>query len=422
MIGSALVLAIIVMALILLEGFFSGSEIAIISANKALLRKRYGPQSRVSEMLERFHQEPQWLIGTHLIGTNICVVAASTLVTFYFRGRYGGIGELYALLIMSPTLLLLGEMVPKIAFQEYADRLASKSLTGLYFFSYVFYPLVWALALIGETASRVLGGPKGSAEPFLSRSELKYLLTSFQRRKDLPAHEQKMIRRIFRFSETTASEVMIPLVEIRALEEQETVERSLNLANRHPYTIYPVYRKRVDTIVGLVKMTDLLAAPDPNKKIADLAQPVIFVPETMPVDQLLARMQKENFLLAIVVDEYGGCVGIVTREDILEEIIGEIEDEHATEKPLFRQLAENRWLLNARMEIDRINESFGWNLPRDDYETLAGFLLNLFQRIPRSGELIRYRDLIFLVKRTSPRAILEVMVSREKEEPGQSES
>jgi len=422
MISGPIALLITVIILILLEGFFSGSEIAIVSANKTLLRKRYGAQSRVAIMLERFLKEPQWLIGTHLIGTNLCVVAASTLATFYFREKYGALGELYTLLIMSPTLLLLGEMVPKIAYQEYADRLASKSLLGLYFFSYVFYPLVWFLALLGEGASRILGGEKGEAEPFLPRAELKYLLTSYQRRKDLPLHEQRMIRRIFRFSETTIGEVMIPLVEIRALEEMDTIERALTLANRHPYSRYPVYRKRIDNITGLLKMTDLLAGSDPLKKIGELAQPVNFVPETMPVDQLLARMQRENFQTAVVADEYGGCIGVITREDILEEIIGEIEDEHTQEKPLYRQLSENRWLINARMEIDQINESLGLNLPKEDYETLAGFLLNQFQRIPRSGELIRYRDLIFLVKRASPRAILEVMVSKEPEDHQPSES
>jgi len=416
MISSIGTLLIIVVILILLEGFFSGSEIAIISANKTLLKQRYGEQSRVANVITSFLKEPQWLIGTHLLGTNLCVVASSTLVTFYMHKKYGELGELYTVLLLSPTLLLLGEMVPKIYFQEYADRVAGKSLLGLWLFSYLFYPAVWVLAQLGEWASRILGGSKGESEPFLARSELKYLLISARQRKNLPAHEQRMIRRIFKFSETSVGEVMIPLVEIRALEEQDTVERALTLANRHPYSRYPVYRKRIDNIIGLVKLTDLLASADPVKKVSELIQAVNFVPETMPADQLLAKMQRENFQTAVVVDEYGGCVGIVTREDILEEIIGEIEDEHAREQASFRQIAPDKWLINARMEIDRINEIFGWNLPKEDYETLAGFLLNLFQRIPRAGELIRFKNLIFLVKRASPRVILEVMVTREEDE------
>ncbi len=415
--SSGLILLIAAVAgLILLEGFFSGAEIAIISANKTLLVNRYGPDSRVAKMLEHFHREPQWLIGTHLIGTNLCVVISSTLVTFYLRAKYGAIGEFYAVLLMSPLLLLLAEMVPKMAFQEYADRLAAKSLLGLRFFSFLFFPLVWVLAKIAQWATLVLGGEKEDAEPFLTRSEFKYLLTSYRRRKSLQAHEQRMIKRVFRFSETTVGEVMIPLVDLRGLEEHETVERALVVANRHPYAQYPVFHRRIDDIIGQVQMTDLLAEGDRTKKVSELAKPVNFVPETMPVDQLLTRMQREGFLAAMVVDEYGGCIGIITREDILEEIVGEIEDQREFDKPLYRQVGPNRWMLNARMEIDQINEIFGWDLPKEDYETLGGFLLNQFQRIPRAGELLRFQNLTFLIKRTSPRAILEVMVSKEEEE------
>jgi len=147
-------LLVVVAILLLLEEFFSGSEIAIISANKPLLKKRAGEKSLVSRILDQFQAQPQHLLGTHIIGTNLCVVASSTLATFYFRGRYGEIGELYTLLIMSPLLLVLGEMVPKMAFQEYAQKLAPKSLLGLWFFSWVFYPLVWFLGLLAEGASQ----------------------------------------------------------------------------------------------------------------------------------------------------------------------------------------------------------------------------------------------------------------------------
>ena len=125
--------------------------------------------------------------------------------------------------------------------------------------------------------------------------------------------------------------------------------------------------------------------------------------------------------MAVVVDEYGGCIGIVTREDILEEVVGEIQDESEQERPLYRQVGFNRWLIQGRMEIDQINEIFGWNLPKGDYETLAGFLLDKFQRIPKIGELVRYENFTFLIKRANPRGILEVMVYLEEEQPPKQE-
>ena len=406
-------LLVLVAILLLLEGFFSGSEIAIISANKPLLKKRAGEKSLVSRILDQFQAQPQHLLGTHIIGTTLCVVASSTLATFYFRERYGEIGELYTLLIMSPLLLILGEMVPKMAFQEYAQRLASKSLLGLWFFSWVFYPLVWFLGLLAEGASRLLGGGKGEAEPFFSRSELKFLLTG-SRSRLIPSQEEKMIRRVFRFTETRVGQVMIPLVEVKALDENSTLAQALEFASRYPFSRYPVYQERIDNIIGMVESRDLLSA-SPSSKLKELVKPVKYVPETMPVDELLQMMQKENFIFAVVVDEYGGCVGIITREDILEEVIGEIEDEHEQKRPLWRKLAPGRWLINARMEIDQLNELFGWSLPKNGYETLAGFLLDQFQRIPRTGEILRWKDFTFLVRKAEPRSILEVIVLKEEE-------
>jgi putative hemolysin len=415
---SAATVIIICAVLIVLNALFAGAEIAVVSANKTLVRKRAGEESLVARLLEQFHEKPQIILGSYIIGTTICTVAASTLAAFYLSGKYGETGEVYAIVIMTPLLLVLAEMAPKIAFQERANSLAGNSLVGLWAASRVFYPLVWLLGLIAEAASRLTGGRAGEAEPFFSKSELEYMLVEHRDREALAPHEQKMIRRIFRFSETTVDEVMIPLVDVKAVEENAVVRQALDVAARWTYSRYPVFSERVDNIVGTIKTTELLAAPDKNQKVAALVKPVLFVPETMHVDELLARMQRENFLMAAVVDEYGGVIGIVTREDILEEVIGDIRDEHEPEKHLYRQIAANRWMIDARMEIDQINEVFRWNLPKDDYETLSGFLLDRFQRIPKIGEIIRFENFTFLVKRANPRAILEVMVYREEPEPG----
>jgi putative hemolysin len=395
---------------------FAGAEISVISANKSLVKSRAGDGSLTARLLDLFHQEPQRFIGTYIIGSTICTSAASTLAAFYLDARFGADGSLYAMLIMTPLLLVFSEMAPKIAFQEHANAAAPNSLAGLWVFSWIFFPLVWALGLIAESASRLSGAEKGRAEPFLSKSELEFLLVERRDREALAPHEQKMIRRIFRFSETSVDEVMIPLVDVKAVEENATVKQALDLATRWTYSRYPVFSERIDNIIGTIKTTDLLAVSDQSQKVSSLVKPALFVPETMHVDELLARMQREEFLMAMVVDEYGGTIGIVTREDILEEVVGEIRDEHEPEKHLYRQLAPNRWMINARMEVDQINESFGWNLPKDDYETLAGFLLDRFQRIPKIGEIIRFENFTFLVKRANPRAIIEVMVYREETE------
>ena len=224
-----------------------------------------------------------------------------------------------------------------------------------------------------------------------------------------------MIDRIFEFSETLVEEAMIPLVEVEALSEKATVEEALHRIVRNMYSRYPVYRDRIDNVVGMIETVSLLEAKEFGEAIAPLVSEVRYVPFNKPVDELLLEMQGEAFNFAVVVDEYGGCIGIVTREDIIEEIVGEIEDEHDEPVVLYKRLDQKRILVNSRMEIDDINQVLAWNLPEGDYETLGGFLLTLFRRVPQTGERIRFQDLIFTIREANPRAVQEVIVEDHEE-------
>ncbi len=412
MIGLGALLFVVLFALIS-EAFFSGSEIAVVASNKALLLKRTNLGIRLERMVEDFRQKPQRLLGTALIGTDLSVVVSTSLVTLYLRHRFGEAGELYTLLIMSPMLLIFGEMIPKVIFQHFADRIAPRVLPLLKFFSYIFYPILITLIGMADLLMFILRAGREKTNPFFTREQLQFLLTSSPLQKFEKKPEHKMIRRVFRFFESTVKEVMIPLIEVQAFKESATVSEVKKSVRALPYSRYPVYRERVDDVVGVLHTFDLINLPDEAATIKSLVRGVVYVPETMPVDDLLLRMQKENFAMASVVDEYGGCVGIITIEDILEEIVGEIEDEHDEVPRLFRTLGPNRWLIQARMEIDSINENLGLNLPEDeDYETLGGLLLSRLHHIPRTGEVLRYQDLTFLVRKANPRGIEEVLVSR----------
>jgi putative hemolysin len=411
-IGVGILLFVVFFALIS-EAFFSGSEIAVVASNKALLHKRTSFGIRLERMVEEFRQRPQRILGTALIGTNLSVVASTSLVTLYLRHRYGEAGELYTLLIMSPLLLICGEMIPKVIFQHFADRLAPRVLPLLKLFSYIFYPILVTLIGMADLLMFILRAGREKTNPFLTREQLRFLLTSSASQNLEKKTEHKMIRRVFRFFESTVKEVMIPLIEVQAFKESAPVSEVKKKVRALPYSRYPVFRERVDDVVGILHAFDLIDHPDESLTIKSLMRPAVYVPETMPVDDLLLRMQKENFAMASVVDEYGGCVGIITMEDILEEIVGEIEDEHDEAPRLFRTLGHNRWLIQARMEVDHINENLGLDLPEEeDYETLGGFLLSRLHHIPRAGEILRYQDLTFLVRKASPRGIEEILVSR----------
>ena len=413
---SVAALIVIVALCLVLEAFFSGSEIAVVASNKALLRQRAAEGSRLRRLIQEFQEQPQWLLGTTLIGTNLSTVISVSTATIFFRGRYGEIGELYTLLFISPLILLFAEMVPKVYFQQYADRIAPRVLIPLRGVSRMFSPLLAVLTGLAGGLTRILGGDQG-VSPFVTREEIQSLLTSSGHSPERQSHERRMIGRVFRFAETLVREVMIPLFQVRALDQESTVAEALEQVRKGMHSRYPVFAERVDNVVGALVSVELLQAPDPKTLIKDLIRPVVYLPEGMAVRDALARMQKESFLLAAVVDEYGGCVGIITREDILEEIVGEIEDEHDRKLRLFRKLDSASWLIQARMEIDQINETLHLDLPEGEYETLAGFLLSRFGRIPKVGEQLRFHDLVFVVSEVTPRAIQAVTVTREPRPP-----
>jgi CBS domain containing-hemolysin-like protein len=222
-----------------------------------------------------------------------------------------------------------------------------------------------------------------------------------------------MINRIFDFTKTRVKEGMVPLIEVKALDEENTVGDAINLIASQGHSRIPVYRERVDNIIGVVNSFDLFTAPRTEEKLGKLIRSCFYVPESKPIDELLLEFQRSGNHIAVVVDEYGGAVGIITIDDILEEIVGEIRDEYDTEEEMIVHLKNDQFLINGRMEIDQINERLGLNLPRGSYETLGGFLLELFGHIPSQGERVQYQNLTFTVLRASDRLIREVRVKKE---------
>ena len=356
-------------------------------------------------------EKPEWMLGTTLVGTNISVVTSTILATLLMRNAFGELGELYTLAVMSPLLLIFGEIIPKSIFQQRADSIAPRIVFPLRLASYVIHPVLVVITWIANGILRILGvRGDGPSSPFITREALDDILRKREPGSDLKPAERTMIRRIFSFSETTVEEVMIPLIDVAAVNEDATMAEALDLMNEKAFSRLPVYRERVDNIIGILTNFDLLAAPDDLPDIRSLIRTVPYVPETKRIDDLLLRFQKEGNHMAVAVDEYGGAVGIVTVEDILEEIVGEIEDEHDKVRQMYRIEGENRYVINARMEIDMINEILPFELPEGDYETLGGFILDRFGRIPAVGDILKLKDLVLTVMKSDRRSVSEVRV------------
>jgi len=232
--------------------------------------------------------------------------------------------------------------------------------------------------------------------------------------------EKKIVERIFDFSETEVEDVMIPLVNVEALEVNDRIEKAVSRAQKTGYSRIPVFSEEAYNIIGIVHAFDLLTAQQKTQSLKDIMRPAPYVPNTAPIDELLKQLRTKGNSIAIVVDEYGGTIGIVTIEDILEEIVGEIYDEYDKEEHFFVKIGKNKYLVNARMEIDELNDHLKLQLPKDDYETVGGFLLKHMEKIPRVNESFQFANLKFIITEADKRSIKKVSITihdnKEKEE------
>jgi putative hemolysin len=398
----------IVLICALLEGFFSGSEIALVSADKVLIRTWKDEGSTAGRLLGEFLQAPEPILTTTLIGTNLCTVTGTTVFALLLKEHWGLESGLYTVLLLSPMLLLFGELVPKSLYRRYSTEIAPVVIHPLTWLSRLFSPAVWVVQG-GMSALLKALGADGEDTLAVSRDELRLLLDRSETA-DVEQDEREMIHRIFDFPQVTVEEAMKPLIEVDAIEEMETLEKALAMFVETGYSRLPVFHERIDDIVGVLRAKDLIGVQDLALPCKTLMRPVPYVPVSSKVDQLLPRLQRQPPGMAIVVDEYGGAEGLVTVEDILEEIVGEIEDEHDELSVDIRKRGEKEFLVSARTEVDRLNEELDVAIPEGDYETLAGFLLEQIGHIPVPGESTSTAGALFTIVTASSRAIDEVQI------------
>jgi CBS domain containing-hemolysin-like protein len=398
----------VILFLLALEAFFSGSEMAIVSCDKQKIRSDSSGGVRGARLVESMLERPDWLLGTTLVGATLAVVCNTILVTFLAIDRFDRHGELLAVLIVAPVVLFWGEILPKALFRQKADFLAPRVIYLLWAASRLFAPVLWCITAIPRVV------PTGSAKSadarveILQRDDLRLLLRLPQDGTDMLKEERKMVDRLIELSGRKVDEVMIPLVEVVALPEDSTLEEAVRMMVARGHSRLPVFRERIVNIVGLLHHFDLVRRKDLSGGIMDAARPVFYVPETKQVYELLLDMKRRGHSMAIAVDEYGGATGIITVEDILEEIVGEIEDEYDRKRSLYTKVGPSAYLLDARIEIDHLNERFQLDLPEGSYETLGGLIMSHIGRIPETGEVLRMKNLVFTVDKATPRSIQKV--------------
>ena len=410
--------------LILLNAFFVAAEYGLVTARRTRIVELQHQGNRRARDVLRITSDPPRFIAAMQLGVTLTSLGIGALGEQALANAFGNflatvLAVLIAYLILTFLHVVIGELVPKgiaLGHSEGTALFVSAPVRGFFL---VFRPLIWFLEGATEVVLRWLGlQPPGADDDVLSEAELRMLVSQSTRHGEIEEQEQEMLYKVFDFADKEASDVMVPRPEVVALSVDLPPEQCLEAVMDSPYTRYPVYRESLDNVVGILHVRDLFSALRDQGmhevKVEDIIRPAHIVPETKDLAALLAEFRRANQHMAIVVDEYGDMEGIVTLEDLLEEIVGDIEDEFDLPDESIEQIDEDTVVIDGTFPIDDFNERFKTTMPDEDYHTMAGFVFGLLGRQPEAGDTITHDGMRFDVLEVEGSRILKLAVTFEQ--------
>ncbi len=403
----------LVLGCILVEAFFSGCEIGMISINRFKMEQRVKEGSTSARMILDLISNPDRLFATTSMGTNVAVVSSSAVFTSYMITHFGDWGDIFSLLIISPVILFGGEIIPKVIFQNRADSIMQFFIHPLNLFCRVLSPIITLFSAGYNLLLRLIlrGAHKVNLTP-ISREQIRYISHPDFLSSELDMEEKKMIHRIFNFGEIRVEQVMVPLIQTYAISDAATVQEANQIANETGFSRLPVFHERMFNLIGILNTFDLLTVPPDDSPFTHMIRPAYYVPPNKKLDDLLKELQQRGLHIAIVVDEYGGCIGMITLEDMLEEIVGEIEDEHDEPHKKYEVYDGGGYLIDGDKEIGAVNEELALDLPEGEYETMAGLMIEKLEKIPVAGDQVTLNGFRLTVKEASKRKINSIILRK----------
>jgi len=396
---------------LVLTMFFSAAEMAFIAANRLRLKYMAEEGSGVARgYLEAFRQ-PERVLSTAMIGVTVSHIVAASAVTWALLPVLGGMAPIVVTILLTPVMLVVGEIIPKAVAREWATSLILRLYRPLTWAAVMLVPFVSFANFVVGGILRMFGARQGDMRAFVSREELKALLQLEPGEADVTTIEAQLIDKIFDLGDTTVREIMVPLVEVAMLPDTATPREAVAFVMDRGFSRVPIFRQRETNVVGVVGAKDILSRGAAVRSLDELKRSPYYVPETKRIDDLLREMQRNRTHMAVVVDEYGGSTGVVTLEDILEQIVGDIHDEHERAAAPAERLPDGSYRVSARANIDELNEALDWTLPKRDYETVAGLVLATLHRIPRAGEEFQIAGYSITVLESDARRVISVKIA-----------
>jgi Mg2+/Co2+ transporter CorB len=403
--------------LIASSAFFSGSETALMAVDRWRIR-HLARKRRRARLVEKTLKEPEKLIGTILLGNNLVNVAATALATSIAISLVGESGVIWATLIMTLLILVFAEITPKTIAAYHPERFAIFVVQPIYVFIKILYPIVRVLSGVSSKLIALARLEKLGGESISRVEEIAAIISVSAEEGILKKREEEMLQAVLDLDRIPVESVMLPTRDVVAFEIKTTYKEVLAGVKKSEFSRYPIYEESKGDVSGFMHIKDLLkwTGPDTEFSLARIMRQASYVPEGKSVRQQLVDFQKSRIHLAFVVDEYGEVVGIVTLEDVLEEIVGEIEDEHDRFMRRIQPQKDGSFLVDGSLSIRDLNKWLAWDLPENGYQTIAGLVLTLFGRLPQIEEEVQWEGFRFRVEEMFAKSITMVRIIREKED------
>lgn len=400
-------------ALLVLSALFSSSETALTTVNRIRIRTLAGQGDKRAMTLLAVLQNPEKMLSVILIGNNVVNLYASSLATTVTLSLFGSKMVGVATGILTLAVLVFGEVAPKTMASRNAEQIALRAAGPVKCLMWLFTPLVFVVNNLARLVMKLFGADRPGKRELMTAEELRTIVQVGHEEGVIENSERKMIDNVFDFGDRSARDIMIPRIDMTCIDVEAGYDELMEVVREEKYTRIPVYKESADTIVGILNIKDLLfRAQDKPFRIAELMRKPLFTYEQKKTSELMVEMRKNYTNLAIVLDEYGVTAGMVTMEDILEEIVGEIRDEYdRDEEKSIRRIAPNTYLIEGNVKIDDVNEVLQLHLASEDYESIGGYVLEQLEHFPKEGECVTKGGISFTVTRMEQTRIAEVKLS-----------
>ena len=391
-------------ALIGLSGFFSGLEVALVGTTQATIERLVKDNVKGAKALQKLKSNPGWMMSSVNLGNNLVNIGSASLATVVAIQIFGDNGVGIAVGIMTFLVIIFGEVTPKTYCNANATKVALRCSGILMAFSYAFYPAVWILEKITRDIIKITGSDYNP--PALTKEEISGIIEQGRRDDALDKHESELIHGALEFDDRIIRSVMMPRTKMFSLQANTQLIEAADIIHKSGHSRIPIYGKDLDDIIGILHVRDILKhlkEPELQKKaLREFVREPIYVSQEKRMSNLLRQMQAKNTHMAIVVDEFGGVEGLVTLEDLIEEIVGEIHDETDSKKPQYEKIDDSTIITNGDIEIDVINETFKTSISEgDDYSTLNGLLHEKLHDIPKAGDIVKIDNISIKVEKVS---------------------